>query len=103
QVDEAHLDPSLSLRDALPISRNDRDAPGTSDWALVGPRFRGLDLERPFVDVVVGTPAPRTLEDLHDLADRAARRFAVFAPRHARSEEHTSELPSRENLVCRRL
>ena len=65
-------------------ARNDRDAPGTSDWALVGPRFRGLDLERPFVDVVVGTPAPRTLEDLHDLADRAARRFAVFAPRHAR-------------------
>src|SRR6266498_4264846 len=35
------------------------------------------------------------------LADRAERPTAV--PRHARSEEHTSELQSRPHLVCRLL
>src|SRR5690606_40926381 len=45
----------------------------------------------------------------HELADRALERVAhlaevfVLATESKRSEEHTSELQSRENLVCRLL
>lgn len=55
-----------------------------ASWALVGPRFRGLDLGRPFVDVIAQSDAPRTLAELRALARSAGRRFAVFEPRHAR-------------------
>ena len=42
------------------------------------------------------------LEDMHDAARRlVAEADTVFAP--DRSEEHTSELQSRRNLVCRLL
>src|SRR5690606_42062841 len=33
----------------------------------------------------------------------SSREHAAMEPRHLRSEEHTSELQSRENLVCRLL
>src|SRR2546427_10041159 len=36
-------------------------------------------------------------------AKRTCRRAATAAPRRARSEEHTSELQSQSNLVCRLL
>src|SRR3712207_8708183 len=72
---------TLSLHDALPISRNVQAAvggPGSDDY---GPR---LDL------VPTG-------QRNHDPASLTAQ------PRHTRSEEHTSELQSRQYLVCRLL
>src|SRR5690606_39675185 len=67
---------TLSLHDALPI------------WGR-GRRVR---------DLVGEDPLPRRRRD----ADRR-RVDAVLAAQVARSEEHTSELQSRENLVCRLL
>src|SRR3712207_6948928 len=40
---------------------------------------------------------------LHAPGARTPRRRAVFAPPRRRSEEHTSELQSRQYLVCRLL
>src|SRR5690606_41652660 len=78
----------LSLHDALPISRH-RDQ---SDALPSGEYHVWLH------------PRP----DQHDLArslDRVdqAERGSTAEARRARSEEHTSELQSRENLVCRLL
>src|SRR3712207_6965188 len=59
------------------------------------------------VDVVVGPGGQRVQLDhlplgvpVDDLGVRAARRLVAA---HARSEEHTSELQSRQYLVCRLL
>src|SRR5436309_6371418 len=65
---------TLSLHDALPIS-----APRLGDAS--SPWFKA------FVDAVMGLSSRLTGEDLDE----------------QRSEEHTSELQSRENLVCRLL
>src|SRR5690606_42109064 len=73
----------LSLHDALPIYRQDSDAPDTGRSHLHHTRV--LDAR------------------VH--ADALERAFLFrwhFAADH-RSEEHTSELQSRENLVCRLL
>src|SRR5690606_39588265 len=92
-----------ALHDALPI------------WGLasllVGRADDLREIDEPVrVAPLVVVPA----EDLHEAADRlreaavedAARRRAHDVARHERgirdrSEEHTSELPSRENIVCR--
>src|SRR5690349_22466072 len=52
--------------------------------------FRQLDDLRPVGGLAFGLPA-------------ALRHLVVFAPRELRSEEHTSELQSRRDLVCRLL
>src|SRR5436309_13451730 len=65
---------TLSLHDALPI------------WRTAGNTRRE-------------TPPAR----LRSLADRSMRRGRPSAIAGQRSEEHTSELQSRENLVCRLL
>src|SRR5690349_23862198 len=73
---------TLSLHDALPI-------------------FRARDLlrRRAAHDVLVGTPV---LVDRH--LDEATRLAVVDPHDHVlRSEEHTSELQSRRDLVCRLL
>src|SRR5690606_41555990 len=72
---------SLSLHDALPISDQ-----GADGYLLVQ-----LGKGRVLAVFVDGG----------DLADR--RRHAVRQREDLRSEEHTSELQSRENLVCRLL
>src|SRR5690606_40128943 len=77
---------TLSLHDALPISRS-RLAPPRS-----GPSRRGCRRPR-----AGGKCRPRAAAA--DLL-RGSRR-SLRAP--DRSEEHTSELQSRENLVCRLL
>src|SRR5690606_41828632 len=75
---------TLSLHDALPISSHAaRSCPHPVQ-----------DLQQPRVPALVAD------------GDAQALRQAVAAHRphhHARSEEHTSELQSRENLVCRLL
>src|SRR5690606_41385052 len=53
-----------------------------------------LDLERAPTPSMAGMESFLTIEQM-------ARRAGLSA--HARSEEHTSELQSRENLVCRLL
>src|SRR3712207_7815569 len=71
---------TLSLHDALPIYR----------LAAVGAvRLPGAGVQQP--EVVV------------DLGDRADGRPRVAVGRLLRSEEHTSELQSRQYLVCRLL
>src|SRR5207302_10792899 len=46
---------------------------------------------------------PRARGPVHPRPQRALRRAPVHRPPSTRSEEHTSELQSRENLVCRLL
>src|SRR5690606_40258584 len=87
---------TLSLHDALPICGGGphppvRSAPNPCRWRLPLPRG-GLPPRRP-----AGRPwRPR------DCRSRSAPAPGDPPPR-ARSEEHTSELQSRENLVCRLL
>src|SRR5690606_41624363 len=81
-----------SLHDALPICRQP-----------VGPRRRGRAACRPRL---AGRARPVAAEDL--LPERAlngdpAARRTLIEEVYQRSEEHTSELQSRENLVCRLL
>src|SRR5690606_39665757 len=49
------------------------------------------------------SPSTLTAEELADKLERAAGRAWVEHAFYVRSEEHTSELQSRENLVCRLL
>src|SRR2546426_2085910 len=76
---------TLSLHDALPISLR---PPGRGLTCAAAPRVAGL-----LVRVGAGDPAAR----------RAPRRDRARPARLRRSEEHTSELQSPCNLVCRLL
>src|SRR3712207_9424076 len=73
---------TLSLHDALPISPLLRPTPE-----------RGRDRHRPRPDVVL----------LHDGRGALEGDRRVAGRRDERSEEHTSELQSRQYLVCRLL
>src|SRR3712207_7672085 len=75
---------TLSLHDALPISMVSE---GGIDWAMGELLAFGSLL-------VQGVPVR--------LAGQDSRR-GTFVQRHSRSEEHTSELQSRQYLVCRLL
>src|SRR3712207_7441266 len=74
---------TLSLHDALPISRG-RHA------RAVGVEGRGVDRALVPAQRAPELPAP-------------GRGRGLFLPRRVRSEEHTSELQSRQYLVCRLL
>src|SRR5207302_10092906 len=78
----------LSLHDALPIFRL---APGE-------PVLRGsiLPWQR-------NIHTPPTLHRFHEVLIPPRRSQQLFERAALRSEEHTSELQSRENLVCRLL
>jgi L-amino acid N-acyltransferase YncA len=52
-------------------------------WALAGIRFRGMDVRKPFVDVVACTQAP-TRRGLLDVATGVARSYDAFSPLCAR-------------------
>ncbi|MEO6511902.1 MAG: GNAT family N-acetyltransferase [Nocardioides sp.] len=54
-------------------------------WVVVGIRFRGLDVARPFVDVVA-TTAPPTAEGLAEIADAVLPSYELFAPLAVRIE-----------------
>src|SRR5690606_39931840 len=86
----------LSLHDALPISwRRSGDEGARGSDAIVPPDVSAPNMEP-------GAPVPTTAR--RPLASRIARGLWVLAlAYHTRSEEHTSELQSRENLVCRLL
>src|SRR5690606_41725895 len=72
--------PTLSLHDALPISR----------------QFLGRQLDQAVLDFALCSQGGKPLEVL---IDRTRPQISTSR----RSEEHTSELQSRENLVCRLL
>src|SRR5690606_41031594 len=81
---------TLSLHDALPILKPQRD-----DFSVVR--------ERAFARSQAGE---NPLPGLHPAMARRkpkGRPASDQTPRGDRSEEHTSELQSRENLVCRLL
>src|SRR5690606_41716238 len=80
---------TLSLHDALPISGPTRA--GTASEELDALPFHAR--REPAVSVLVGPGV------VHEAADDEHG----VAPLQLRSEEHTSELQSRENLVCRLL
>ncbi|MFL6055888.1 MAG: GNAT family N-acetyltransferase [Actinoallomurus sp.] len=52
-------------------------------WAMTGIRFRGLDVTKPFVDVVA-TTATATPADVAQVAALTAASYAAFAPRCVR-------------------
>src|SRR5690606_41081808 len=89
----------LSLHDALPIWRPLPPAPvGRGQPAGAGHRGRGLPQGAHVVADAAEGDHEGLLHDLRKLSAGRPRRLA-----EPRSEEHTSELQSRENLVCRLL
>src|SRR5690606_41607707 len=85
---------TLSLHDALPISGGRRLVQGRD----LGPEADGTGLPR------IDAPADHELASSPEaLVVGQVRRGGIDQGDHQRSEEHTSELQSRENLVCRLL
>src|SRR5690606_41970271 len=89
---------TLSLHDALPISEQDRAMVAEVDANIATLRSQGKSL--PAMQPKIGGmawplgPYPGVGRDWHGISN-----FVDLD----RSEEHTSELQSRENLVCRLL
>src|SRR5690606_41658686 len=93
---------TLSLHDALPILRKrvSRDEAQPGDALLYHLTLRNLsnDVASDPVTIVDRFPASLRLSATSVRIDGQSASGAI-----ARSEEHTSELQSRENLVCRLL
>src|SRR5690606_41794797 len=87
-----HIHP-LSLHDALPISR------------IFNPCIARASAPFPSASTIMCTWLPSTAKCTTRAPNRsfALRRHSRTTPNDPRSEEHTSELQSRENLVCRLL
>src|SRR5690606_41376452 len=102
----------VPARDASlpPIGRLDEDSRGllllSSDGvvarAVIGPES---DLDKEYLVEVAGQVTETKLTRLRHGLELDGRRLkpARVTPIEPRSEEHTSELQSREKLVCRRL
>src|SRR5690606_39450443 len=84
---------SLSLHDALPISLG---------FEVTIPR-KHLCCGRPLYDFGMLDAARAHLREILDVLQPDIRAGAPIIGLEPRSEEHTSELQSRENLVCRLL
>src|SRR5690242_21362436 len=84
--------PPLSLHDALPISPRRRASRDVAPSAATSARACTLF---PLPEPIVHSPAARS-----SVASTTSKRSSNSAPR---SEEHTSELQSHVNLVCRLL
>src|SRR5690349_24221889 len=82
---------TLSLHDALPISAPPTSAPPAPAW---GEPSGAPAWEAPRTEEPAAPPAPSW---------GAPGGAPAAAPAPARSEEHTSELQSRRDLVCRLL
>src|SRR5690606_41531875 len=91
----------LSLHDALPISDGILQGSDIGEAADLVRRLRPLALSA--VDAMLARAMARHMH--HVLGDHFSGMLEHIAAQHAeeRSEEHTSELQSRENLVCRLL
>src|SRR5690606_40781463 len=91
----------LSLHAALPIYVLHRLAVGRAPVAPLPLRQPFRDALADVLGVCVERHCARTLER-GERADRSGELHAIVRGQ-GRSEEHTSELQSRENLVCRLL
>src|SRR5690606_41849154 len=92
---------TLSLHDALPIYALD----DFKDRMIYGISTGTLD-DGIAAAIESGTPKPtKRIESLHRLQNEGFRTYGMICPSlpQERSEEHTSELQSREKLVCRLL
>src|SRR5690606_41687833 len=94
---------TLSLHDALPIFEAHADLLDIATQGSQQGRLAPVDTgqqNQPVEGVVLRLAVPDrsegTAEQLIDILD-----IQLGVQRIARSEEHTSELQSRENLVCR--
>src|SRR5207302_7484295 len=90
----------LSLHDALPICRLYRRRSGKQKAHQRGDFRRGEKIGQHASRVPCELCAPSGARGLSATAPEAAGENRAHG---ARSEEHTSELQSRENLVCRLL
>src|SRR5690606_41445110 len=94
---------TLSLHDALPILANVDSIAQELTWQMGRPiRYSPYEItgglqERARYMISV---AERALEDIQAQDKAGFTRFIRREPLGTRSEEHTSELQSRENLVC---
>src|SRR5206468_7386208 len=94
---------TLSLHDALPICIEAGSAidPHTGKFVKLGLPFG----EKPrLVLIHLASEATRTSSPVIDVEDSMtafARSLGIETNGHHRSEEHTSELQSRSDLVCR--
>src|SRR5690606_41312418 len=90
---------TLSLHDALPISYSDYIKPLELDvTGILVPHIMGVEDAKEVIRMTRFHPLGRRPIDGGN-ADGAY----TGTPLNERSEEHTSELQSRENLVCRLL
>src|SRR5205085_12365915 len=89
---------TLSLHDALPISGPRAAAPPV---ARQGPH--GRRQPRGLAGAAAGQGQRRLGGPLRAVVQGSLRRPAAPLPADPRSEEHTSELQSQSNLVCRLL
>src|SRR5690606_41177306 len=95
--------PPLSLRDALPIFRRTAAVPPRSCRLRRRPRAPLQDRAggRVVIDDLAAQAKNAFIRvDAPERVDRTHRALGLAQPAF-RSEEHTSELQSRENLVCR--
>src|SRR5690606_40301044 len=92
---------SLSLHDALPISKS--LAPGYRvGWVAPGRYTREIAHHKLTFSLATSAPGQLGLAAYLEKGgyERHLRRLRKVLERQQRSEEHTSELQSRENLVC---
>src|SRR5207302_10818603 len=94
-------DPHLSLH-SFPTRRSSDLIADRQHRARAGQRQDGLQVPflRPADEENVAAPRLFSVEEMQS---RNRMAINLFAGNHLRSEEHTSELQSRENLVCRLL
>src|SRR5690606_39808844 len=94
---------TLSLHDALPISVRGRSVVHETDGQRQLSYRRGVALAHD-CSARPGSqrPSPATESGKHEREPFSGREVLARVGR-SRSEEHTSELQSRENLVCRLL
>src|SRR5690606_40898387 len=85
---------TLSLHDALPISAASATAACDIRRSRPQPSPAGVRPRQP------GVPSPGTSAGVAGRTADVAE-AVIVGTRRLRSEEHTSELQSRENLVCR--
>src|SRR5690606_41772286 len=84
---------TLSLHDALPISFNNSSLLHSHNFFIVAKGFRYVSEWRSCNNFV----------QIHCSGEHQGDMLSFDAVAWLRSEEHTSELQSRENLVCRLL
>src|SRR5690606_39907135 len=93
----------LSLHGALPIYGPWGELTGTLWSVPTGcPHIHGPPVDsdrRTVTNAPSGLWTPTSGGEVDNIGDTPARHAGLLAVRHDRSEEHTSELQSRENLV----